>query len=726
VHVQPMNRANLRLHIPTALSLSHRILLLRDIGESMLNSFRALASTAVILALSAGCTTAESVGTEVVAAGTATAPLAVPVIARQALFGNPSRTAGQISTDGRYVSWMAPLNGVMNIWVAPADNPNDARAITRETGRPPASYFWAPDSSTILFVQDAGGNENYRLYAVDVTTAEKRALTEERPNVRTQIQGVSRLRPDVVLIGINDRNPQLFDLYEVNYRTGEKRLIEQNPGFAAYVTDRMLQPRFGIRVVPGSATMYSRRTAEGQWEDGFTVPAEDDITTRIIGFDRSGQTLWMLDSRDRNTAALVRWNLATDNREVVAENDRADIAGLLFDPQTYDPLAYSFNYLKNEWTPLDDGFAADLEFLRSRLPGELSFAGGTTDRSKVLVLASSAEAPATYYIYDRNARTVAKMFETRPELAEAPLQPMHPVVIQSRDGKNLVSYLTLPPGTDVDATGRPKRPVPMVLGVHGGPWARDSYGYSEFHQWLANRGYAVLSVNFRGSTGFGKDFVNAAVGEWAGAMHDDLIDGVDWAISRGITRQDQVGIFGGSYGGYAALVGLTFTPDRFACGASLVGPSNIATMIESFPPYWRPMLENTMYRHVGDPADPKQRARMLEQSPITRVDQIRKPLLILQGANDPRVVKAESDQIVEAMKARNLPVTYLLYPDEGHGFARPENTLSATAVMEGFFAQCLSGRYEPIGDDFRGSSIQVLEGAHLVPGLSQAIAGRTP
>jgi dipeptidyl aminopeptidase/acylaminoacyl peptidase len=684
--------------------------------------FTTASAAAAAIALSAGCATTPVVTSEAQTAVTATAPVAVaaPIIPRQNLFGNPSRAAGQISPDGRYVSWMAPVDGVMNIWVAPAGDPGAARPITSETGRPPAGYFWAPDNATILFTQDTGGNENFRLYAVDVANAQKRALTEEMPNVRTQIQGVSRLRPEVVLIGVNDRNQQLFDLYEVNYRTGQKKLIEQNPGFGGYVTDRMLQPRFAIRQVPGGATTVSRRNA-GKWEESFTIPADDAFTTNIIGFDRSGQTAWMVDGRDRNTAALVKWNLATGQREVVATNDRADIAGLMFDPQTYEPLAYASNYLKNEWTPLDQSFAADLEFLRNRLPGELSFAGSTTDRSKMLVVASSAQAPATYYVYDRSARSLTKMFETRPELANAPLQPMHPVVIPSRDGKDLVSYLTLPPGTDADADGVPNRPVPMVLVVHGGPWARDSYGYNPLHQWLANRGYAVLSVNFRGSTGFGKEFVNAAIGQWAGTMHDDLLDAVDWAVGRGITRQNQVGIFGGSYGGYATLVGLTFTPDRFACGVDLVGPSNLATLMESFPPYWRPILEGTFYRHIGDPSNPEQRALMMARSPITRVDQIRKPLLIIQGANDPRVVKAESDQIVDAMKARGLPVTYLLYPDEGHGFARPENNLSFTAVSEGFLSKCLGGRFEPIGNDFQGSSIQVLEGAQYVPGLAEVM-----
>jgi hypothetical protein len=302
------------------------------------------------------------------------------------LFGNPSRTAGQISPDGRYVSWMAPIDGVMNIWVAPANDPAAARPITREAGRPPSNYFWAPDSATILFTQDTGGNQNFRLYAVDAESGQKRALTEEKPNVRTQIQGVSRLRPDVVLIGVNDRNPQLFDLYEVYYRTGEKKLIEQNPGFGGFTVDRMLQPRFAIRQAPGGATAVFRKTGSGEWQEAYTISADDSLTTNTLGFDRSGENVFLIDSRGRNTAALVRWNLVTDQRVVVAANERADISGLLSDPQTFEPLAYASNYLRNEWTPLDQDFAADLKFLRSRLPGDLSFAGGTTDRLKLLVV----------------------------------------------------------------------------------------------------------------------------------------------------------------------------------------------------------------------------------------------------------------------------------------------------------------------------------------------------
>ena len=652
----------------------------------------------------------------------AAASVSAPLIPRSAIFGNPSRSQGRISPDGNYVSWLAPRDGVMNIWVAPAANPEAAQALTRQAGRGITQYFWAPDSRHLLFVMDEGGNENFRLFAVPAAGGEVRALTPAEPNVRTTIQGVSRLRPDVVLIGRNNRNPQLFDLYEVNYRTGEMRQVLENPGYAGFVVDQQLRPRFATQEAPGGARTVFRRTEAGTWEQVMSIPVEDALTTTIVGFNADGSRLYMVDSRGRNTAAMMRVDPATLQGEVLASNERADIANAVLDPRTFEPLAWSANYTRNEWTALDPTFAEDLAFLRSRLNGDLSFAGMTNDANRMVVSVASAQAPAVFYLYDRRARTLTKMFDTRPDLAEAPLQPMHPIVIPSRDRLDLVSYLTLPPGSDPNNDGVPDRPLPMVLYVHGGPWARDAYGYNSVHQWLANRGYAVLSVNYRGSTGFGKQFITAAVNEWAGKMHDDLIDAVDWAIARGVTTRDRVAIMGGSYGGYATLVGLTFTPERFACGVDIVGPSNLATLIESFPPYWRPALQGTWFRHVGDPTVPEQRAAMMERSPINRVDRIRAPLLIGQGANDPRVVKAESDRIVAAMRERNLPVTYLLYPDEGHGFNRPPNSMSFFAVTEAFLSRCLGGRFQPIGNDFQGSSIQVLEGAEHVPGLREAAA----
>ncbi len=664
-------------------------------------------------------------GAALLAAGTAATAGPAPqsgadtLIPRDKIFGNPSRAGGQISPDGRHVSWLAPVDGVMNVWVAPIGNLTAAKAVTKEAKRGLQNYFWAPDGAHIIYLQDSGGNENFRVHSVDIASLKDTALTKAGDKVRAQIQGVSKLRPDVVLIGLNDRNPQFFDLYEVNYKTGASKLVMENPGYGGWVTDNQLKPRFAFQQVPGGGSKYFRLGADGKWAEVLTVANEDFFTTAPIGFNRDGTALYWVDSRGRDKAALVKMDPETLKSEVIAASDKADIQGLLTDPESYEPIAYSVNYLKNEWTPLNAAAKADLDFLKAKLPGEVSVMSSTDDGSKLIVAASAAEQPATAYIYDRKAKSVTKLYETRPDLAAYKLQPMWPVEIPTGDGKTLVSYLTLPPGADANKDGKADKPVPMVLFVHGGPWARDGYGYNSAHQWLANRGYAVLSVNFRGSTGFGKGFVNAAIGEWSGKMHQDLIDAVDWSIAGGVTAKDKVAIMGGSYGGYATLVGLTFTPDRFACGVDIVGPSNLKTLMESFPPYWRPILEGTFYKHIGDPSKPEDLKRMMAQSPITRVDAITKPLLIGQGGNDPRVVKAESDQIVAAMKARKLPVTYINYPDEGHGFVRPENRLSFFAISEGFLSKCLGGRAEPIGD-FTGSSIQVLEGADYVPGLAAA------
>ena len=667
----------------------------------------ALLSGAVLLGAGAAIATPPQAGADT-------------LIPRDKIFGNPSRAGGQISPDGKHVSWLAPVNGVMNVWVAPLADLGAAKAVTKEAKRGLQSYFWAPDGAHIIYLQDSGGNENFRVHSVAIATGADVALTEAKDKVRAQIQGVSRERPDVVLIGLNDRNPQFFDLYEVNYKTGAKKLVMENPGYGGFVTDHQLKPRFAFQQVPGGGSKYFRLGADGKWAEAMTVANEDFFTTNPIGFNKDGTTLYWVDSRGRDKAALVKMDPATLKTDVIAASDKADIQGLLTDPDTYEPIAYSVNYLKNEWTPLNAEAKGDLDFLKSNLPGEVSIISATDDGSKLIVAASAAEAPATAYIYDRKAKTLTKLYETRPDLAAYKLQPMWPVEIPTGDGKTLVSYLTLPAGADANRDGKPDKPVPLVLNVHGGPWARDGYGYNSGHQWLANRGYAVLSVNYRGSTGFGKGFVNAAIGEWSGKMHQDLLDAVDWAVKGGVTTKDKVAIFGGSYGGYATLVGLTFTPDKFTCGVDIVGPSNLKTLMESFPPYWRPILEGTFYKHIGDPSKPEDLKRMMAQSPISRVDAINKPLLIGQGGNDPRVVKAESDQIVAAMKTKNLPVTYINYPDEGHGFVRPENRLSFFGITEGFLSKCLGGKAQPIGGDFAGSSLEVLEGAAYVPGLAEA------
>jgi dipeptidyl aminopeptidase/acylaminoacyl peptidase len=451
------------------------------------------------------------------------------------------------------------------------------------------------------------------------------------------------------------------------------------------------------------------------------VTLEDSQTTRPAGFTADGKTLYWLDSRGRDTSALIAQNVATGTKTVIAQDARADIGGAMASPKTGRVEAYAVNYLRNEWVPVGPDVKGDLDFLKSKLKGQVNVTSRTDADDKWIVAVDPVTAPSAAYLYDRKAKSLTRLYVSRPELEGATLAAMHPVEIKTRDGLTMVSYLTLPPGTDPDGDGRPNKAVPMVLMVHGGPWGRDSYGYDGYAQWLANRGYAVLSPNFRASSGFGKKFTSAGDMEWGRKMQDDLNDAVDWAVGRGVTTSDKVAIMGGSYGGYAVLAGLAFTPEKFACGVDIVGPSNLATLLGTIPPYWE-ALKAQFYKRMGDPTTPEGQAHHRERSPLYKADQIRRPLLIGQGANDPRVNVAESQQIVDALKAKNIPVTYVLFPDEGHGFARPQNNIAFNAVAENFLAKCLGGRAEPIGDALKPSTAQVPHGAEYAPGLAEALA----
>jgi dipeptidyl aminopeptidase/acylaminoacyl peptidase len=405
---------------------------------------------------------------------------------------------------------------------------------------------------------------------------------------------------------------------------------------------------------------------------------------------------------------------------VIAENAQADVGRVLTNPKTGEVEAYSITYLREQWTAVDPTVGADLVWLKDQVGGDISVTSRTDDDRFWTVAVDAVVASPSLHLFDRQTKTLTQLYVSRPELEGVPLQAMHPRALQARDGLTLPSYLTLPPGSDPDGDGKPAVAVPMVVFVHGGPWGRDGYGYNAIHQWLANRGYAVLAVNFRGSTGFGKSFIAAGNLQWGRKMHEDLIDAVAWAIKEGIAARDKVAIMGGSYGGYATLAGLTFTPSTFACGVDIVGPSNLETLLKTIPPYWTALLEQFHHR-MGNPHTEEGRALLRERSPLYSAGNIVRPLLIGQGANDPRVNQAESDQIVDAMKTKGIPVTYILFPDEGHGFARPENSIAFHAIAENFLSACLGGRAESIGDTIKASSAKVLEGAKFTPGLEAAI-----
>jgi dipeptidyl aminopeptidase/acylaminoacyl peptidase len=672
---------------------------------------------------------------------------APPLIPREILFGNPDKAALRVSPDGTRVAFLAPLHGVLNVWVAPAERPEAAQPVTRDAGRGIQVYFWAYTGRHLLYLQDEGGDENWKVHVVDLETGAARDLTpfetipgpDGKPILlpngtpmrpAAQIENVSHRFPETILIALNTRDPRYHDLYRADIRTGALTLVQHNPDFAGFVTDDDYRVRLAVRTTPDGGTQILQAAGppagpEGvrDWAPFQIVGPEDAMTTHPLGFDRSGRILYQKDSRGRDTAAVTALHLDTGAVELLASDPRADASGILAHPTEGTIQAVAFNYARTEWRVLDPAVRADLDHLSRVAPGDVHITSRTLDDRVWTVAFLLDDGPARSYLYDRASRTARFVFTNRTAMEGVPLARMHPVVIPSRDGLSLVSYLTLPREADPESTGRPTQPLPLLLSVHGGPWARESWGLDPEHQWLANRGYAVLSVNYRGSTGFGKRFVNAANREWAARMHDDLLDAVDWAVREGIARRDRVCIMGGSYGGYATLVGLTFTPTTFACGVDIVGPSSLVTLLNTIPPYWEPGIAMFTTR-VGDHRTEEGRTFLESRSPLAFVDRIQRPLLIGQGANDPRVKQSEADQIVAAMRQKGIPVTYVLYPDEGHGFVRPENRLSFNAVVEAFLSRHLGGRFQPVGQDFRGATITVPSGADDVPGLPAALSGR--
>ena len=648
-----------------------------------------------------------------------TTPSPVPLIPRKVLFGNPDKASARISPDGARLSYLAPVDGVLNVWIGPADDPSAAQPVTRDTGRGIQHYFWAFTNQHILYIQDRNGDENWRLFCVDL---ERDQTTDLTPidGVQAQIQEVSHKFPEKVLVGLNDRDPQAHDIYMVDIRNGDKEPVLENPGFLDITTDDDFRVRFVTNPTEDGGSEVLQHTDAGDWEPFARIDMEDALTTMLTDFDASGAVLYMLDSRERDTAALFTVDLVTSETKLVAEDPRCDVGGVMLHPTEKTIEAVAFAYEKMEWTVLDPAIQPDMDYLNGVAPGELDVVSRSLDDRTWVVAYMLDDGPVRYYLYDRDAGEARFLFTNRQELEGLPLVKMHPVVIEARDGLNLVSYYSLPVDSEREGGLVPAGPLPTVLLVHGGPWGRDTWGYNSLLQMLTNRGYATLSANFRGSTGFGKGFLNAGNKEWGAKMHDDLLDAVQWAVERGIADPQRVAIMGGSYGGYATLVGMTMTPEVFACGVDVVGPSNLITLMEAFPPYWQPAIEMFATR-VGDHRNEEGRAFLRQRSPLTYVDRICRPLLIGQGANDPRVNQAESDQIVGAMRERDIPVTYALYPDEGHGFVLPENNLSFFAVSEAFLAQHLGGRFEGIGDDFSGSTIEVPTGAEQVPGLAEAL-----
>ncbi len=605
-----------------------------------------------------------------------------PLIPRRVLFGNPEKTGPQISPDGCVLAYLAPKNGVLNVWVRTLGQTDD-KAVTSDALRGIRSFYWQGDSAHLLYLQDTGGDENFHLYQTEIATQETRDLTPF-PGARALPLALNPNHPAEMLVSVNNRNPSVFDVYRLDFGTGTLALDTENPGdVSGFSADNALEVRTAQVQRPDGSTELRVKNGDGGWRVFMTWGA-DETSGGVAGFSPDNSKMWLMNSVDANASRLLQVDLETGASAVVAEDPNYDAGSILRHPKARTLQAVSFTRARTEWTVLDPSVEADFDALRRAADGDWAIESRNLADTTWIVSYLRDDGPVTYYVYDRAAKTAALLFTSKPDLDSYTLAPMEPVTFPARDGLTLHGYLTLP-------IGLTPTQLPLILFVHGGPWARDFWGYSGWVQWLASRGYAVLQINFRGSTGYGKAFLNAGDREWGAKMHTDLLDGKAWAIAQGYADPEQVAIMGGSYGGYATLAALAFTPDEFVCGVDIVGPSNLLTLLQTIPPYWSTLVA-TFYKRMGRLDEPD---FLTKRSPLFSADKIVRPLLIAQGANDPRVKQAESDQIVEAMRAGGLPVEYLVFPDEGHGFARPENHLKFAAAAEAFLAKYLRGRVEP-------------------------------
>ncbi len=608
----------------------------------------------------------------------------VPLIPRSVLFGNPERTGPRISPDGKRIAWIAPDEGVLNVWIGDRDL-GGARAITADRDRGIRTAAWAHDGRHLLYVQDEGGDENWRVHGVDFETGEDRDLTPFE-DVQARVVGLDKRFPDDVLVGLNRDNPQLHDVYRLHLPTGELTKVFSNPGFVDMTIDAEFRVRGGISPQPdGGMSIMVRDDEDADWRTLLDVGQEDALATGPVAFSLDGRELIAMSSVGANAGRLVRFDIATGEETLIAGDEKYDVADVRLHPDTREVQTVSFLRERVHHEVLDDSIADDIARLESLERGDLSV-GSHDDADETWIVAyTSDDGPTRFHRYDRASGSATFLFEDRPELGCYELAQTEPFTVTARDGLEMHGYLTSPPGVE-------RADLPSVLLVHGGPWHRDTWGFHPEVQWLANRGYLVIQVNFRGSTGYGKAFLGAGDREWGAKMHDDLLDTVAWSVEQGYADPDRVAIYGGSYGGYAALVGATFTPEWFACAVDIVGPSNLKTLIESVPPYWEPMIAQ-FHTRVGNPeVEPE---FMWERSPLSRVESISIPLLIAQGANDPRVKQAESEQIVAELREKGIDHEYLLFEDEGHGFAKPENRMRFYAAAEEFLTRHLGGRHEP-------------------------------
>jgi len=623
-----------------------------------------------------------------------------PLLDRELFFGNPEIAGAQLSPNGEYIAFLKPWQETRNIWVKRTDEPfESARLLTADPERPIPGFFWSRDSRYVLFVQDSDGDENYNVYAVDpaaeapegADAPTARNLTDAK-EVRTLIYSLPKSDPDHIYIGLNDRDAAWHDLYEVTISTGERRLIRENTErIAAWVFDLEGKLRLAHRVSEAGESQLLRVDPEG-----FTQIYSCDVleSCGVDRFHKNGKQVYIQSNKgDVDLVRLLLLDPVTGEEELVEADpeNRVDLAGTAFSQATEELVATTYYDDRKRVYYRDAGIEADSTLLEEKLEGEVDVTSATSDDRTWLVVAHSDRDPGQVFLFDRDSKELTLQYAVRERIPREHMAEMKPIRYASSDGLEIPAYLTLPKGVE------PKG-LPLVVHPHGGPWARDAWGFDNTAQFLANRGYAVLQPNFRGSTGYGKKFLDAGNKEWGDKMQDDITWGVKHLVAEGIADPKRVGIMGGSYGGYATLAGVAFTPDVYAAGVSIVGPSNLITLLDSIPPYWE-AGRKMFHERMGDPTTPEGKDRLERQSPLNSADKIVTPLLVVQGANDPRVKQAESDQIVIALRDRGFPVDYLVASDEGHGFRRPVNNMAMFAEAEDFLSEHLGGRAQEGGSE---------------------------
>lgn len=696
----------------------------------MTSKIRALVLAAAVLVTSAGVAK-DGVVNEIAGAD--------ELVAFERYLLAPSYEAPQISPDGRHIAVLAQVEGVLNLMLADTADPTKLRPLTHDRGRGmqaqtiwyEPTFRWAGNGRYLFYIRDDEGDENWTLYSLNIATGESRQLTPAK-GVRVRGLQLSPKFPDEVLFAMNDRDPKQVDYYRANAVTGQVKHIAGAAPYLAKYFDHDFRERLAVEITPDLGVITYTPDRNGKWQEMARIGREDtkSTTANMINdlggsvFSADGSKLRSFSSQGLDTTAWVEYDLATGKRSIIAVEKGVDIKRALVHPSTFAPQAYIRHFTSRDWVVLDPALKPDFAYLQSLQEGDVRIESRTPDDRTWIVSFMRPDQPLRYSLYQRQPRKLTALGVSTPQLAGLKMSDMLPIVTKSSDGFDLVSYIAYPNWVKLDQNGIPPAPQPTLTVVHGGPSdERAETGFAPILQWLTNRGYTVFLVNFRGTPGFGKAFMNAQRHEWGGAMNRDVVEQVQSLVKRGIADPKRLGVFGGSYGGYETLVAMTITPDVFQCGIAVVGPANLETFIDpkTMPPDWK---EDAWHDLLGDPATQAGRKLLRERSPINYAHQTKGQMMIVQGANDVRVPQRESEQVVAQMQKHDVKVTYLLYPDEGHGLQRKENNSSFFAITEVFLGECMQGRYAPLTTQIEGSSVQVPVGAGHIPGLQQVLAAR--